>query len=484
MTDRTSDPLAPAPAATAPLAGFRQRILAELEARGTHPFWILLGALAGTFATAFPVTILTIALRPMAIEFGVRETTMTWVISAPLLLSAVAFPLLGKLGDMYGHRRVFLLGFAAATVAAVATATAWDAASLIALRTVAAVVGAATQPTAMALIFSAYPPRDRIWAMGWWSMTGAAAPALGLVAGGPLVDVFGWRIVFLMQAGFSVIALVLAAVVLVETPRRRSGFDFAGAATLGFGVGGLMLALGRIRDVAPTSPWIWGSLLAGGAGLFAFVRAERRAAAPLLPLEFFARPNFTAPIVANSFNGAAYMGAFVVAPLVFLGIFGYSITQTAAIMLIRTTSLTIASPLGGRLGTHIGERSAALIGAAVMTLSLLLIAGGSYFASLAAMAGGLVLQGLGHGLALPSLTSAVAAAVAEGDLGVAAATNRLTNQLGVAFGITTLSMVYGGAGTPAAFARSFLVGAGLAALSFASACFMRPTSPEHCETLS
>jgi len=437
---------------------------------------VLLGALAGTFATAFPVTILTIALRPMAIEFGVRETTMTWVISAPLLLSAVAFPLLGKLGDLYGHRRVFLVGFGAATVAAVATAAAWDAASLIALRTVAAVVGAATQPTSMALLFTAYPPRDRVWAMGWWAMTGAAAPALGLIAGGPLVDLFGWRVVFLMQAGFSIVALALAALVLVETPRRRARFDLAGAATLGCGVGGLMLALGRLRDVAVTSPWIWGSLLAGGVGLFAFVRAERRAAAPLLPLEFFARANFTAPIVANALNGAAYMGAFVVAPLVFLGIFGYSITQTAAIMLIRTMTLTVASPLGGRLGTRIGERGAALIGGAVMTLSLLVIAAGAYLASLAGMALGLILQGLGHGLALPSLTAAVAAAVAEADLGVAAATNRLTNQLGVAFGITTLSMVYGGVGTPVAFARSFLVGALFALLSLLTTCFMLPAA--------
>ena len=196
-------------------------MITRLEARGTYPTWVLIAALTGVFATSFPITILTISLTEIADEFGVRETTIAWVISAPVLLSAIALPLLGKLGDLHGHRRVFLGGFAAASVAALATAFAWDAPSLIGLRIVAAVVGAATQPTSMAIIFSVYEPRDRVRAMGWWAMMGAAAPAAGLIAGGPLVDMFGWRIVFVLQAGFSLVALVVAGLILRETPATR-----------------------------------------------------------------------------------------------------------------------------------------------------------------------------------------------------------------------------------------------------------------------
>jgi MFS family permease len=454
------------------VAGFRRRLIDGLQERGTYPFWVLIGALSGTFATSFPVTILTIALKPMAVEFGVRETTIAWVISAPLLLSAVAFPLLGKLGDLYGHRRIFLFGFSAAAITAIATAAAWDAWSLIGLRTLAAVVGAATQPTALALIFTAYPPRDRVWAIGWWSMTGAAAPALGLIAGGPLVDLLGWRVVFLIQAGFSLVALGLAFLVLVETPRRQARFDVRGALTLAVAVGGIMLALGLLRDVEPTSLWITGSLAIGLIGLACFIRVERRVTDPLIPLELLRDVGFTAPIISNALNGAAYMGAFVVAPLLFLGIFGYSITQTAAIMLVRTLSLTVSSPFGGRLGMRVGERSAALIGATVMTASLLLIAYAALHASFVGMIVGLVLQGVGHGLSQPALVSAVASSVSESDLGVAAATNRLTGQLGVGFGITTLSLVYGGTNSPDAFFRAFLVGTLLSGLSLGAAAFM------------
>jgi len=451
----------------------REEFVSRLEARGTYPTWVLVAALAGTFATTFPITILAVTLAPIAGEFGVRETTVAWVISAPLLLSAVTLPLLGKLGDLYGHRRVFLGGFAAATVTAVATAFAWDVFSLIGLRSLAAVVGGATQPTAMALILSVHRHEERVRAMGWWSMTAAAAPAVGLIAGGPLVDLVGWRVVFVLQAFFSLFALAMATFVLRETKRQHVRFDIAGAVTLAVGVGGLMFALGTVRDAGLLAPQIWSATAVGLVGLAAFAAVERRAHSPLFPLEFFARRAFTAPIVSNTFNSGAYMGAFVVAPLLFIEIFGYSITQTSAIMLVRTVSLTVASPVGGRLGGRIGERAAAVIGSTVMTLSLALIAWGSLTRSLPLLVGGLVLQGWGHGLSIPSLASATASAVPDHHLGIAAATNRLTSQVGVAFGITVLTMAYGGVHTAQAFSTAFLVGAALALIALASAAAMR-----------
>jgi len=104
--------------------GLRGRVISRLEASGRYPTWVLLAALAGMFATTFPITILTVSLKNIAADFGTSETRIAYVISAPMLLSAVALPLLGKLGDLSGHRRVFLLGFGAATVTAAVTALA------------------------------------------------------------------------------------------------------------------------------------------------------------------------------------------------------------------------------------------------------------------------------------------------------------------------------------------------------------------------
>jgi MFS family permease len=168
--------------------GLRERVIGHLEARGNYSTWVLFAALAGMFTSSFPITILAVSLGAIAHEFDASETAAAWVIAAPMLLSAVALPLLGKLGVLRGHRRVFLAGYAAATVTAGLTALSWDLFSLIGFRTLAAALGGATQPTSMALILSVYARHQRVRAMGWWAMTAAGAPALGLIAGGPLVD--------------------------------------------------------------------------------------------------------------------------------------------------------------------------------------------------------------------------------------------------------------------------------------------------------
>ncbi len=457
-------PAAPAPGATRR----REALLARLDATGRYPTWVLLAALAGMFATAFPITILAVSLASIAGEFSADETTMAWVISAPMLLSAVTFPLLGKLGDQRGHRRVFLIGFAGSTIVAALTAIAWDPASLIGFRTLAAILGGATQPTAMALIFSVTPPAQRVRAMGWWSMTTAAAPALGLFAGGPLVDLFGWRVVFLLQAGFSILALVLAMIVLRETPRLRVRFDLAGSVALSLGVGGLMYALGSVRSPASFAEWIPASLVVGIGGMIAFVLIERRVAAPLMPLDFFRSANFSATLATNAFTSAAYMGAFVVAPILLLDL-GHSVTTASYIVLLRTVSLTICSPLGGRFGEAYGERAASIVGCAILTFGLFASAWAAHAESLALFIAGLAFQGAGHGLSQPSITAAIARSVPFHDLGIAGAANRLMGQGGAAFGITLLALAYGGRGTPDAFALAFAVGGGLSAISIATA---------------
>ena len=125
-------------------------------------------------------------------------------------------------------------------------------------------------------------------------MMGGAAPAVGLIAGGPLVDLFGWRIVFVLQSLFSFVALALASLVLRETPRQQVRFDVPGAATLAVGVAALMFALGQSREAGLESVTVWGSMALGVVGLFSFAQVERRITTPLLPLEYFRQRNFSA----------------------------------------------------------------------------------------------------------------------------------------------------------------------------------------------
>lgn len=453
------------------IPAWRQRIYDRLEDAGRFRSAVLFTALAGMFATSFPITILTIALAPIADEFDAPETTLAWVISAPMLLSACFFPLLGKLGDLRGHRKVFLAGFTGATLVAALTAFAWDEYSLIGFRALAAILGGATQPTSMALIFSVYPPEERVRAMGWWSMTTAAAPALGVAIGGPLVDLVGWRIVFLLQAGLSLCALALAFAVLRETTPKRVRFDFAGSIALALGIGGLMFALGSLRSENVSALLVGSSVAVGILSLLLFVAIEKRVKDPLLPLAFFRARNFSATLVTNAMTSSAYMGAFVIAPL-YLQNLGYTATLIAFMILMRTGALTLASPVGGRIGEAWGERKASIFGCAIMTLGLAITVFAAANEYLAPFLLGLVLQGVGHGLSQPSITAAISRSVHESDLGVAAASNRLMGQSGAAFGITLLMLAYGGEKTPGAFALAFTVGTALSIVSVGTAMFM------------
>ena len=456
-------------------AAQRARVQARLSGSDRYPRWVLLTALTGMFATTFPVTLLAVSLPTIAEDFDASQTLVAWVISAPLLGSAVALPILGKLGDLYGHRRVFLTGFTISTVVTAATTLAWDPYSLIALRGLAVVVGAATIPSSMALINSVHAPQTRAKAMGWWSLVAAGSPAIGLVVGGPLIDAVGWRPMFGIQAVLSVVPVVAAYLVLRETPRRLDvGFDVLGAVTLAFGAGGFMFALNQAPERGLDGVVV-AALVIGAVGIASFVLVESRVAFPLLPLAFFRRRNFTASLLAALFSGAAYMGGFILAPLLLQSVFAFSVSTTSLVMLVRPLSFSITSPVGGSVATRIGERPVAMFGSLAIAIALALLGVSATSGLVFLVVFALVLQGIGNGTAQPTITATLSNSVDEADLGVAAAAQRMTFQVGSALGITVLTSLYGGTEEAGDFLTAYLVGAGLGVVALVFASMVRST---------
>lgn len=453
----------------------RELVQSRLDSGGRYQRWVLLTALAGMFATTFPVTLLAVSLSTIAKDFGASETLIAWVISAPLLASAVALPILGKLGDLYGHRRVFLTGFVVSTVVTAVTVFAWDPYSLIALRGLAVMVGAATIPSSMALINSVHAPAERAKAMGWWSLVAAGSPAIGLVIGGPLIDAVGWRPMFGIQAALSIVPVLAAFLVLRETRRRHDvGFDILGALALAVGAGGLMFGLNQ-APIRGFDPVIIGAFAIGAAGLAAFAFVESRVAFPLLPLEFFRRRNFSASLLAALFSGAAYMGGFILAPLLLQSVFALSVSATSLVMLLRPASFAITSPIGGSIATTRGERPVAMFGSAAITAALVLLGVAGTWDALWLIAVGLVLQGIGNGTAQPPITATMSNSVDEADLGIAAAAQRMAFQVGSALGISTLTSIYGGTEQAGDFLTAYLAGAAIGAVALIFASMMRST---------
>lgn len=449
-------------------------LVERLKERGTYRRWVLITALVGMFATSFPVTILTVSLGDIADDFGVSEAQVTWVIAAPMLASAVALPILGKMGDLYGQRRVFLIGFGLATLTAGLTAFAWSALALVVLRTLTQVIGAATQPTSMALIMRAFPPDERVKALGWWSLVGAGAPSVGLVIGGLLVDAVGWRAVFGVQALLAIVPVVVAKLILEEaaTDRPKVRFDVRGSLTMSVAAGGAMFALTQSADWGWTHVAVVTAAAVAPMAAVAFVLVERSTPFPLLPLELLHRRNFVAPLIASFFGGAAYMGGFVMTPIFMRSVLGWTTASIAFLMLLRPLTYSLSSPLGGQIGARLGERRGAVFGSALLAASMAVFVVGSATQVVVVLGVALVAQGVGNGIARPPLTATIANAVDERDLGVASASQRMLHQIGNAFGITVLTAVYGGVLTSAAFSRAFVVAFGLAVASLVAAAAM------------
>jgi EmrB/QacA subfamily drug resistance transporter len=440
--------------------------------------WLLLATvLTGLFATGFSVTILAVSIPEIADDLGSSTSVLTFVITGPFLAIALAMPLLGKLGDVRGHRRLYLVGLAGFSVATACTALAWSAPSLIALRVVAAFFGAATAPASMAMIMHAFAPGQRAKAMGWWSLVSAGAPVMGLVVGGPLVDLIGWRGIFIVQAPLAAAAVVVGFFVLPETARAtRAAIDWKGAALLAVatisGLGALQLG----GQVGWTEPLLLIPVAIAAVAGVAFVFAERSAATPLIPLGLVRRRNFGSSITAQALSNFGYMGGYIVTPILVQEIFGFSVGQTSFAMAVRPLTFSITAPIAGYVAVRVGERRCALAGSTLLVLSMVGFVLASLQESLALMFVSLAIGGLSQGVSVPSLVTVAANDIETQDLGVGNAAQQMMSQIGAVAGIQTMSSVSTSA-TTSAFAMAYTVGGIAAVGGFLASTRIRRTPP-------
>lgn len=439
---------------------------------------ILATVLFGLFSVNITITVLAVSIHRIAGEFHTADATMTWVITGPMLAFGVIGPAVGKLGDRLGQRRIYLVGLFGAGVMALCSAFAWNAGSLILFRTLGAIEGAATGPASFAIISRVFPREQRVKALGFWSMVGAGAPVLGVVIGGPIVEAFGWRVIFLAQIPLTLLGLFLAWRIIPETPKQRSGtFDVAGAALVALGVTPLLYALSEGPRAGWSAPVVLGCFVLSPVMLWAFVRVEQRAAHPLLPLRYFRRRNFTFPLLSMSLLNGAYMGSFILTPLLLQNVLGYSESRTGLLSIARPLAFAIAGPMGGFVAVRIGERISAVAGASAVVGALVLMSTLGVGSTDVMIMASLALAGVGMGIASPSLASSVTNAVDEADFGIAGAAQQMMMQIGVVFGIqimqTVQQMRLGPAGLSGSYHEGYLAGGVLALFGVVTAAQVR-----------
>jgi predicted MFS family arabinose efflux permease len=297
-----------------------------------------------------------------------------------------------------------------------------------------------------------------------------------------VVEALSWRLIFVVQVPLALFCVLLGALVLPETERHeRTPFDVVGSVLLGVGVTSLLLALNRGPILGWSHPLVIVGFLLSPVTLVTFVWWERRTPAPLLRLDYFRRRNVAAPIAVQFFTNFAYMGGFIITPFLLDDVFHYSPSHIGLLSIARPLTFAIVAPLAGYAAIKVGERTAGIFGAAVVALSMVLLAQVDASSTDLLVVAGLALSGMGLGASSPSMAATIANAVDEADLGIAGAAQQMMTQIGVVAGIQLMQTVQiageSSVGLVGSYQRAYLLGAVVCGFGVVAATFVRRSPP-------
>ncbi len=417
------------------------------EAGGPDGRSAILVATIASFVAPFMGAAVNVALPAIGAEFSLPAVSLGWVATAYLLAAAVFLLPFGRLGDLYGRKRIFLAGNVLFTIASLLCAFAGSATMLVGARFLQGVGAAMIFGTSVAIVTSAVPPGKRGRALGVAVAATYLGLSLGPVVGGFLTHGLGWRSIFLFTATLG--ALVIAFVVLrlkgEWTGAKGERFDAPGAVLSSGSLASLMYGFTRLPAAA--GAWL---ILAGAAGLLAFGLWELRARHPLIDLRLAAGNRvFAFSNLAALVNYSASFAVGFLMSLYLQYVKGFDPRQAGAVLVAQPIVMALCSPFAGRLSDRIESRIAASAGMAITAASLFLFIFLGAGTPLAAVVLNLMLLGLGFALFSSPNTNAVMSSVESRFYGVAGATlgtMRAAGQM-MSLGIAMLvfALVLGGA---------------------------------------
>jgi len=401
---------------------------------------------AAVFLSSLDLFIVNIAFPAIRADFpGTRLTGLSWVLNGYTVVFAAFLALAGRLGDRYGHRRVFLAGLGVFTGASAVCAAAPTLTALVAARAVQALGAALVMPTSLALLLGAFPAEGRARAVGVWASIGAMAAALGPPLGGLLVEL-SWHWIFLVNVPVGLLALVAGSRVLGRADRVATGRpDVLGAVALVVAIGSLAFALTR----APDTGWVSVDVLGGGlvtlAGLALVVVRSVRHPVPALDLAVLRVPAMTAAGLIMTLFSTAFAGMLVVNVLFLTGTWQYSVLRAGLALVPGPLVVVVVARVAGWLVARFGAGTVAGLGAAAFGLGSLswLLRLGPEREYLAGLLPGQLLTGLGVGLVLPTLSAVVGSSLPAPQWGSGSSLINTARQVGAVLGVALVVSVMG-----------------------------------------
>jgi EmrB/QacA subfamily drug resistance transporter len=406
--------------------------------------WWALGAMCfALFMIMLDNTVVNVALPSIQRSLNASTSSLEWTVNAYTLSFAVLLVTGGRLGDLFGRRKVFLAGvviFASASAAiGFSPSDTW----LVAWRAVQGVGSALMMPATLSIITNAFPPEERGKAIGTWAGVSAMALAIGPVVGGFLVESVSWQSIFFLNVPVAVGAVVISLFAVRESRDETvaRSVDIPGVATLTIGLAALVLALVEGNE------WGWGSarelamFAIAAVGLTAFAFVERRRESPMVDFSFFRSRTFLGANIVAFIVSFAMLAMFFFLALYMQNIRGYSPLQAGVRFLPSTVMIIIIAPLAGRLADRVGSRP-------LITFGLLCVSGALFWQShltvssgYGALLPGFMLMGVGMGFVMSPMSLAAMNAVDRTKAGVASGILSMVRMVGGTFGVAVMGAI-------------------------------------------
>jgi EmrB/QacA subfamily drug resistance transporter len=389
-------------------------------------------------------SVVNIALPAIQQALHADAASTQWIVNAYLLLLGALVLVGGSAADLYGRRRIFLLGVAVFTTASVACGLSPDITVLVFSRAVQGFGAALLTPASLAMLGATFDEHERSHAIGIWAGVGALTSAAGPVLGGWLVDHISWRAIFLLNVPLAIAAAGLAAGFACESRDDKANpLDWRGAIAIAIGLAAITWGLGAIPASGFHDKAVPGALGAGAAFLALFVAIEARLGErAMMPLSLFRSRNFSATNALTLSLYFALGGALYYLPFGLIRLGGYSATQAGAALLPFALIMGFGASFAGTLADRFGPRLSLTVGPIIAACGLTLLAfadfGAPYWVGvLPAMS----VLAVGMTITVPPLTSTVMAAVGEARAGIASGVNNAVARVAGLLAVATLGAV-------------------------------------------
>jgi EmrB/QacA subfamily drug resistance transporter len=427
----------------------------------TRKWWTLAAVSFGLFMIMLDNTVVNVALPSIQRELGIGLSELEWIVTGYALSFAALMLTGGKVADMLGRRRIFVLGIIVFTVASFLCGIAESSEVLIGARVLQGVGAALMNPATLSIISATFPPAQRGMAIGIWAGVSALALAIGPLVGGLLTEHVGWEWIFFVNVPVGILGIAASYLFIDESKdtSEEQRLDLPGLLTSGIGLFALTYGLIEANTYGWTSGRILGAFAVAVVGLVGFVLLERHQRLPMLDLSLFRSGTFAGANLVILLVAFAMFGIFLFLSLYMQNILGYSAVEAGAAFLPMTILIILIAPIAGRATDRIGSRWLMTAGMTLIAVQLLYFSTLGIDATYGEILPAMLIGGVGMALTMTPSAAAAIRSVPVDKSGVGSAVLNSFRQVGGSIGIAVMGAIVahevGGRRSPEAFVDGF-----------------------------